>query len=312
MRPVLIVLALCASADAQITVFPATPQTPSMNLATTLLGNVGQVHSANRVGFAPQFGTYLASGGDNYDLWKPDPGVTVPFPAPPREGIVLSTGQVANYSSGPDTSPRFTTGWGNPARPAENALLQPVTNMAANFDPARLNFTFSAFEGRRVVFTFVFGSEEWPSYVNKPWTDGFGIYLNGHNIARTPDWQLINVNNPNFPNTPVVETELNNVIVWNGTPRVRVTCTMPTLINTLDIIIGDASDDILDSTVYLETMQYLDCKSDFNGDGVVNSSDYAAFLFAYMQQDITADYNGDGVVNLDDRIIFETAYNGGC
>ncbi len=55
-----------------------------------------------------------------------------------------------------------------------------------------------------------------------------------------------------------------------------------------------------------------DCPADFNGDGIVNTLDFIAYLNAYNVGDPSADMNGDGIVNTLDFIAFLNAYSEGC
>jgi hypothetical protein len=55
-----------------------------------------------------------------------------------------------------------------------------------------------------------------------------------------------------------------------------------------------------------------DCPPDFNGDGVVNSQDFVAFLNAFVAGDLSADFNGDGVINSQDFVAFLNAFVAGC
>jgi len=54
------------------------------------------------------------------------------------------------------------------------------------------------------------------------------------------------------------------------------------------------------------------CPGDFNGDTVVNSLDFVAFLNAYVSSDPEADFNGDTVVNSLDFVAFLNAFAAGC
>lgn len=54
------------------------------------------------------------------------------------------------------------------------------------------------------------------------------------------------------------------------------------------------------------------CPGDFNGDTVVNSLDFVAFLNAYASSDPKADFNGDTVVNTIDFVAFLNAFVAGC
>jgi hypothetical protein len=55
-----------------------------------------------------------------------------------------------------------------------------------------------------------------------------------------------------------------------------------------------------------------ECAPDFNGDGVVNSQDFVAFLNAFAASDPSADYNGDGTVNSQDFVAFLNDFVVGC
>ncbi len=54
------------------------------------------------------------------------------------------------------------------------------------------------------------------------------------------------------------------------------------------------------------------CPADFNGDTVVNTLDFVAFLNAFVAQDGAADFNGDTVVNTLDFVAFLNAFVAGC
>lgn len=54
------------------------------------------------------------------------------------------------------------------------------------------------------------------------------------------------------------------------------------------------------------------CPADFNGDTVVNTLDFVAFLNAFVSQDASADFNGDTVVNTLDFVAFLNAFVAGC
>ncbi len=55
-----------------------------------------------------------------------------------------------------------------------------------------------------------------------------------------------------------------------------------------------------------------DCPADFNGDTVVNTLDFVAFLNAFVAQDASADFNGDTTVNTLDFVAFLNAFVAGC
>ncbi|MCW5775065.1 MAG: agmatine deiminase family protein [Phycisphaeraceae bacterium] len=54
------------------------------------------------------------------------------------------------------------------------------------------------------------------------------------------------------------------------------------------------------------------CPADFNGDTVVNTLDFVAFLNAFSAGHASADFNGDTVVNTLDFVAFLNAFTAGC
>lgn len=54
------------------------------------------------------------------------------------------------------------------------------------------------------------------------------------------------------------------------------------------------------------------CRPDINGDGVVNTQDFLAFLTAWSAGDPLADWNGDGIVNTLDFLAFLSDWSAGC
>ncbi|MCX6902478.1 MAG: choice-of-anchor L domain-containing protein, partial [Verrucomicrobia bacterium] len=115
-------------------------------------------------------------------------------------GIILSTGDVMDYQTGPNLSSAKTTGYGIKATSEQQALLDPITGSGtqhySHYDVTQLDIQFDMLPGfNQVKFNVVFGSEEYPFYVHSSFIDGFGIYLNGVNIAYT-DGLPVNINHP--------------------------------------------------------------------------------------------------------------------
>ena len=282
-------------------------------------------------GAPPQFGTFTNERG-TYGL--------------PSSGIALSTGNVSDYGTGLNRVSGNTTDFESSATEAQEALLDPITAVPDflgppgdlpgddvpfdfpeastsadapelitldHFDVAQLSITFDVDEGvDTITFFGVFGSEEFPSFSNSEFNDGFGLFVNGTNVAFS-DGLPINVNHPDFLGAfnedlliigdgpidldgPFLEgdgppllavsseidgldlpdTPLDNTVLEPGDPRLaNVTGTElagviapladPILrfdvpvngneSNTIELIIGDASDGILDSTVYLSSLE---------------------------------------------------------
>ncbi|MCW5776226.1 MAG: hypothetical protein KIS87_07305 [Phycisphaeraceae bacterium] len=55
-----------------------------------------------------------------------------------------------------------------------------------------------------------------------------------------------------------------------------------------------------------------ECPADFNGDTVVNTLDFVAYLNAFVAQDESADFNGDTNVNTIDFVAYLNAFVAGC
>lgn len=54
------------------------------------------------------------------------------------------------------------------------------------------------------------------------------------------------------------------------------------------------------------------CAADFNGDGIISTLDFLAFLNAWAAQDPSADMDGNGSVNTQDVLVFLNAFTAGC
>lgn len=196
-------------------------------------------------------------------------------------GMVLSTGAVEartyydpdlmqdvtlpGYSDGPNTNPENTTifytlspfYFGIPATPAQETLLDPITTVGADtfdhFDVTELVINFDMAPGfDSISIAVVFGSEEWPEYVPIGYFDGFGVFLNGSNIAFASG-QPVNISHPDM--AAIAGTELNAVLAPGGNPLLVFDGPVSSSGNTLRFIIGDREDAILDSTVYVSNLQ---------------------------------------------------------
>ena len=176
-----------------------------------------------------------------------------------RPGIVLSTGNVKDYESGNNTTSSRTTGYGIQSTAPQEALLDPITGSGGqnfrHFDVTQLDIQFDMETGfDRIEFKVVFGSEEYPEFVNSLFIDGFGIYLNGSNIAFSAG-QPININHPDM--RALAGTELDGVLAPGGNPVL--TFSAPVVPgstgNMLTFIVADTSDPVLDTTVYVSSLQ---------------------------------------------------------
>jgi RHS repeat-associated protein/uncharacterized delta-60 repeat protein len=175
----------------------------------------------------------------------------------PNYGIVLSTGNVADYGSGPNQWDSNTTPYGTVATPAENVLLRQISGTRDHLDTTEIDLTFNVLPGfDTVYFTVAFGSEEYPSYIydGSPYVDAFGLFLNGTNIAMTNDGYPVNIKNPAVINYP--GTELNGMLAPGGNPLMTFSAAaIPgSTNNTLTFIIADSHDDLYDTTAYIASL----------------------------------------------------------
>lgn len=199
-------------------------------------------------------GHTLGSGASSglYKLVGPEPH-TYSLTQP---GIVLSSGNVRDYESGPNTSSGFTTSYGVPATALQETLLDPITGGSFDHnDVTQLDIIFDAAPtATDVTFLTVFGSDEFPEWVGSPFIDGFGIFLNGTNIAFAVG-APININHPDMQ--PLAGTELDGVLAPNGNPVLQFVAPISpgSTNNRLTFIIADTSDDLLDTTIYLSSFQ---------------------------------------------------------
>ena len=165
-------------------------------------------------------------------------------------GAVLSTGNAADYGSGPNTSPSTTTAYGVAATAAQNVLLNPLTNgFTSHFDTTELDLTFTVNPSvSNIFFNVAFGSEEFPEFVGSQFVDAFGLYLNGTNIAFV-NGLPVNIDHPCF--TALAGTELDGVLACNGNPVNTFSGAVHPGSNTLTFIIADTGDAAYDTTAYI-------------------------------------------------------------
>lgn len=176
-----------------------------------------------------------------------------------QPGIVLSTGNVSDYQSAGNFSTSRTTGYNVPATMDQETLLDPITGTALasfnHFDVTQLDIEFDVTSDKNYLsFYVVFGSEEYAEYVNSQYIDGFGIYLNGQNIALASG-KPVNINHPEM--SAIAGTELDGVLNAQGSVIMQFTALVEpgSVNNKLTFIVADTSDDALDTTVYVFSLE---------------------------------------------------------
>lgn len=199
-------------------------------------------------------------------------------------GVIITTGTVKNQTSllgkqqgpfGPNNLP--DAGYDN--LHGGNSLLESIVN-ADTYNAAVLEFDFTA-TGTEVSFRYVFGSEEYPEYVNQGYNDVFGFFISGPNplggnynntnIARVPGSNsVVSIDNVNsstnsayYVNNGDGNTSPQNssayYVQYDGftvplTAHANLVCGATYHIK---IAIADVGDPIFDSGVFLEEQSFV-------------------------------------------------------
>jgi len=116
-------------------------------------------------------------------------------------GIVMTTGTIYNNGSGPQGPNNVGNSGVNNNSPGL-PLLTNLVNGAQTFNAAVLQFDFIPYSDT-VKFKYVFGSEEYPEFVNAGFNDVFGFFISGpgisgqQNIAKLPGGTPVTIDNVN-------------------------------------------------------------------------------------------------------------------
>lgn len=192
-------------------------------------------------------------------------------------GMIVATGDVA-VANGPNNTGAATLGGGNFG--ASDPDLAMLVNSNLN-DAATVTFQFVA-QSDSVSFNYVFGSEEYPTFVNSSFNDVFGFFLSGPgingpfsnnaiNIALIPGTTLpVSINNVNAGTNDMGCTNCEYYVVNTGNPDPFTTqfdgFTVPLEASydqlicgetyTIKIAIADAGDTSYDSAVFFEANSF--------------------------------------------------------
>jgi len=314
MRKIAVILSfLIATVVAQGQLVVTTGMTPTQYVQNVLLGAGITVSNVTFSGNNNQIGEFNATNTN------PFLGLT--------NGIVMATGDV-NVAVGPNNTGSASLGGGNfgVGDPDLDVL---VGGAVGTNDAAILEFDFIP-TGDTIKFNFVFGSEEYPEYVNSI-NDAFGFFLSGPGIAGpfTNNAQNIAL----VPNTPTPITI--NTVNSGSNPSYYVDNTVnsgpqsiqfdgyTTVITAVGVVqcgvqyhikiaIADASDDAWDSGVFLEAGSFssntvtLNSNIDINGNDSIlyegcgsafldfvrdNTNDTSVYHFTITGTAGTSDYN---------------------
>jgi hypothetical protein len=207
--------------------------------------------STNTSGASASSGLFSTVGTNNFGL--------------SGSGIVISSGNAAQDGTTGAFINGVTTNFGTNATAAQTTLLNQVASAPGGWhDVTELQITFTAASNTsQVFFNTVFESAEYPQFVGQ-FIDGFGLFLNGTNIAFAGG-QMVNIDNPLFvntvfptnggnPGTQYQTTPEQGVLVQNGSAVLMYggAVTPGSTNNTLTFIIADANDNQLDTTALIQ------------------------------------------------------------
>jgi gliding motility-associated-like protein len=188
---------------AQLTVTPVTPA----EAVAALVGPDLEVSNITFTGDAIQLGTYQNAGGN--------------FPI--ANGVILSTSHVGNFVpnafNGEPTAPVNTEQDLLDIANSVPPLIGQTFSVGGVFDVAILEFDFVA-SGPLLTFKYVFGSDEYLTYVNSQYNDVFSFLISGPGLtgpyaspAAFPDGAQNIAGVPNSdPFLPITISSVNNVL----------------------------------------------------------------------------------------------------
>lgn len=175
-----------------------------------------------------------------------------------NSGILLSTGLATSASNA--ASSDADSNLSGPGDASLNTLAG-----VATFDAASLTFNFQFGDGSNggnLYFNFIFASEEYPEFVGSGYSDAFGIFLNGTNIANIPGTgtavsinSINNSTNPGLFRNNSTGSYLNTFDGFTNLLQASVSGLGPGT-HTIKFAIADAYDQYMDSAVFLQTASF--------------------------------------------------------
>jgi len=173
-------------------------------------------------------------------------------------GIVLSSGNVEDYSDGPNTSGSFSTDFGRGGHVDLTSLSGYPT-----YDAVSFSFDFRATQNT-ISYDFLFGTDEYPEWVGTQYNDPFGVYLTDSKGTKT-QLSFDQSGNPITVNTAWM-SESTGTELDGRTGYLQTTATVAKGQDyNIEFAIADASDHVWDSTAYLSNFVGADDPVDIYG-----------------------------------------------
>lgn len=219
-------------------------------------------------------------------------------------GIILSSGDI-NKVLGPNISDAITGVNYLPGDADLNSLIPGYTT----YDSTVLEFDFVA-TSDVISFQYVFSSDEYNEWVNSPFNDVFGFFLDGKNVATLPGTEIavsinnVNNGNPIGSNVSNPQFYINNDLsdgggdVYTEMDGLTVVLTVQTSVvpgqtHHMKFAVADAGDYILDSNVFLRAESFVNTVVDADNDGIPDGDDNCIDVVNPDQMDSDGDGVGD-------------------
>lgn len=212
-----------------------------------------------------------------------------------ESGVLLSCGDIAD-AAGPNNTEQITTEFDTPGDPDLEGL---IPGFETN-DAAVLEFDFIG-AGGTFTFEYVFASEEYNEFVDSPFNDVFGFFLDGQNIALLPGTNIVvSINNVNNDSNSQFYNDNSLDDLGDPTPFLtqadgftvvlQATGTISPGSHHIKLAIADASDEALDSWVFLKAESFVSGDSDVAVE--ISDSPDPAILGAALTYNVVVTNNG--------------------
>jgi outer membrane protein OmpA-like peptidoglycan-associated protein len=190
-----------------------------------------------------------------------------------EEGILLTTGNVA-FAHGPNNSWNLSSVSSAPGFAVSAEKIFKTFNQSLVFDEVVWEIEFIP-QCQKLQFEYVFGSEEYPEYVNRKYNDFFGIFIQNESITRPKNVALVPETNEFVSINTINHLKNSDWFVDNSKNRysqlqadgftktlTAVIDVLPQKWNKLTFTLADVADDQLDSYVFIASKS-LSCVTSF-------------------------------------------------
>ena len=183
----------------------------------------------------------------------------------PESGIIMSTGDPGDFCE--NDSDQTTRNWFLGGDGDLTAIVQQTNQYLYTYDACTIEFEFQCGQGMELVqpnitFNYIFGSEEYYEYVSSDFNDAFAFFLNGENIAKLPNGDVVSIKNVNYDSnteffigndvTEASGIQYHSVEADGFTTLLTASAVPNDGWNSVKLVVADVADRILDSFVLLE------------------------------------------------------------